>query len=190
MATTLLVPGLDGGGPGHWLTWLETKIPDTRRAVQQDSKGMDLGDWSTAVRWHIARSDEPVWIIAHGFGCLAAVRAAFDHAERVAGAMLVAPLDPDNHRLAWMLPEEPLGFPSVIVASSNDPNMRLSKAAFWAGFWSSQFVNAGRAGGIDTAAGFGPWHDGLAIFEELRRSPAAHLHSIAGKETSHLSRSI
>jgi len=190
MATTLLVPGLDGGGDGHWLSWFETAIPNTRRVLQPDSKSMDLSEWSAAVRRHVDRSDDPVWIIAHGFGCLAAVRAAFDCADRIEGALLVAPFDPDNLRLAWMLPEEPLGFPSAIVASTNDPHMRLSKAAFWAGFWSAEFVNAGRVGGLDPASGFGPWPDGLAILEDLRRSPAAHLRQIGGKELSHLSRAI
>src|SRR4029079_12303790 len=89
--------------------------------------GMDLSEWSATVRWHIDRIDDPVWIVAHGFGCLAAVRAAVDCADRVEGAMLVAPFDPDNLRLAWMLPEEPLGFPAAIVASPNDPHMRLTR---------------------------------------------------------------
>lgn len=186
MATTLIVPGLDGGGEGHWLSWMETRLPGSRRVDQPDIKNIDLADWSATVRWHIDHCDAPVCIIAHGFGCLAAVRAAFGAAERVESAMFVAPFDPDNLRLAWMLPEEPLGFPSTIVASTNSPYMRLSKAAFWAGFWSSEFVNVGRAGGIDQAAGLGPWPEGLAILEELRRSPAAHLRQAAGAEIASL----
>lgn len=190
MATTLLVPGLDGGGEGHWLSWFEAAIPGTRRVTQPDLKSTDLSEWAASVRWHIDRCDEPVWIVAHGFGCLAAVRAAFDFADRIEGALLVAPFDPDNLRLAWLLPEEPLGFPSTIVASTNDPHMRLSKAAFWAGFWSSEFINAGRVGGLDAASGFGPWPQGLAILEELRHSPGAHLRQLAGRELTHLSRAI
>ncbi len=118
------------------------------------------------------------------------MRAAFDCADSVEGALLVAPFDPDNLRLAWMLPEEPLGFPATIVASTNDPHLRLSKAAFWAGYWSCDFVNAGRVGGIDQAAGFGPWPEGRTIFHELQRSPAAMVRRIAGRETPHLSRAI
>jgi predicted alpha/beta hydrolase family esterase len=131
-----------------------------------------------------------VGIVAHGFGALAAVRAAADFTDRIEGAMLVAPFDPDNLRLAWLLPEEPLGFPAVIVASSNDPHMRLSKAAFWANFWSCEFINVGRAGGIDPASGYGPWAVGLTIFEDLRTWPARHLHSMAGIERANLSRAI
>jgi predicted alpha/beta hydrolase family esterase len=141
------------------------------------------------VRWHIDRCEEPAWIVAHGFGCLAAVRAAASASDKVEGALVVAPVDPDQLRLSWMLPEEPLGFPSAIVASSNDPHMRLSKAAFWAGFWSSDFVNIGRAGSIDPASGFGPWPQGLALLDEVRRSPAAHLRHVIAQGTGHYLRS-
>jgi len=190
MATTLLVPGLDGGGAGHWLSWIETAVPNPRRVAQPDPKSMDLPEWSAAVRWHIDRCDGPVWIFAHGFGCLAAVRAAFDCADRIEGALLVTPFDPDNLRLAWLLPEEPLGFPAAIVASTNDPHMRLSKAAFWAGFWSAEFINAGRVGGLDPASGYGPWPDVLAILDDLHRSPAVLMRQIRGRELAHLSRAI
>jgi predicted alpha/beta hydrolase family esterase len=190
MATTLLVPGLDGGGSGHWLSWFLTALPKTVRAVQQEYDSTDLSDWASAVRWQMDRISDRVWIIAHGFGCLAAVRAAADMSDRVEGAMLVGPFDPDNLRLAWLLPEEPLGFPAVIVASTNDPHMRLAKAAFWANFWSCEFVNVGRAGGIDPASGYGPWEAGLTIFDDLRNSPARHMHVMAGVEKANLSRAI
>jgi uncharacterized protein len=190
MATTLLVPGLDGGGEGHWLRWFEATLPETRRVAPPDVKNIDLAEWSALVRWQIERSEDPVWIIAHSFGCLAAVRAAFDYADRIGGALLVAPFDPDNMRLAWLLPEEPLGFPAAIVASTNDPHMRLSKAAFWASFWSCEFINAGRVGGIDPAAGLGPWPAGRAMFDDLQRSPAALMRQAGGKEIPHLSRAI
>lgn len=190
MATTLFVPGLDGGGEGHWLSWFETVVPNAKRAAPPDFKNIDLSEWSAEVRWHIDRCDEPVFIVAHGFGCLAAVRAAHDLPGRVEGALLVAPFDPDNLRLAWMLPEEPLGFHATLVASSNDPHMRLSKAAFWAGFWSCEFVNAGRVGGIDPASGFGPWPEGLAMLEEARRAPNKHVAGLVAQDAARLSRAI
>jgi predicted alpha/beta hydrolase family esterase len=190
MATTLLVPGFDGGGKGHWMSWFETVLPDTQRVAQQDYKSTDLSDWAASVRWQLSKAIDPVWIVAHGFGCLAAVRAAFDMPDRVEGALLVAPFDPDNLRLAWLMPEEPLRFPTMVAASTNDPYMRLSKAAFWAGFWSSGFSTLGRVGSVDAAAGFGPWPNGLALFDELRRSPAAHLQGAVAGEAARITRAI
>ena len=93
--------------------------------------------------------------------------------------MLVAPFDPHNLRLAPLLPELPLEFPSLIVTSRNDPYMRLDRAAFWAGFWSSDFLSIGAAGGIDPESGFGPWPQGLELLERFKQLAAAHTYRSA-----------
>jgi uncharacterized protein len=190
MATILLVPGIDGGGEGHWLSWVEAEIPDSRRFTPPDPNSPDLAEWSAALCWDLQRCDAPVFLVAHGFGCLVAVRAASECPHLIEGAVLVAPADPDNLRLAWMLPEEPLGFPASIVASTNDPHMRLSKAAFWANFWSCGFVNAGRVGSLDAKSGFGPWPGALTVIEEARQSPPQMMRAGVGREASNLSRAI
>ncbi len=175
MTVTLIVPGCGGSGPGHWQSWLERQVPGTERVVVPDRDGPDLPAWAASVRWQIDRRAEPIFIVAHGFACFAAVQAASDYSERIAGAMLVALPDPDNYRVASLLPETPLAFPSVVVSSSTDPHMRSDKAAFWAGFWSSSFVSIGAAGGIDEQSGFGPWPQGLEILEQLKAVPLPYM---------------
>jgi predicted alpha/beta hydrolase family esterase len=184
MTTTLIIPGHGGSGAGHWQTWLESKLPATARATVPSASEQDLSAWAAALRWGIEQLGEDLWIVAHGFGCLAAVQAAADYSERVAGALLVAPYDPAHLQLSHLLPETPLSFPSILVASSNDPHMRLDKAAFWAAFWNSDFVSIGAAGGIDPEAGFGPWPQGLEIFERLKSSPVAHTFPHGGAPVS------
>lgn len=178
MTATLIVPGCGGSGSGHWQTWLETQLPSTERVAVPSEP--DLSAWAAAVRWHIDRHSDPLLIVAHGFGCFAAVQAAADYSERIAGAMLVALPDPDNWRVTSLLPETPLAFPAVVVASTNDPGMRSDKAAFWAGFWSASFVSVGAAGSIDEQAGFGPWPQGLEILDQLKTMPPAHVAAAAG----------
>jgi predicted alpha/beta hydrolase family esterase len=144
-----------------------------------DSGRPDLSAWAAAVRWHIDRHSDPLLIVAHGFGCLAAVQAASDYSERIAGAMLVALPDPDNYRVTGLLPETPLAFPTVVVSSTNDLRMRSDKAAFWAGFWSASLLSIGAAGSIDEESGFGPWPQGLDILDQLRSVPPAHVAAAA-----------
>ncbi|MBK9394741.1 MAG: alpha/beta hydrolase [Uliginosibacterium sp.] len=129
-----------------------------------------LPRWAGAVRHELARTKAHVWIIAHGFGCLAAAHAAADHHDKVAGIMFVAPADPQRFGVSSMLPTGRLAFPSVVVASSNDPWMRLTQAGYWADLWGSRLIKLGNAGHINVDSGFGPWQDGLDIFEQLRRS--------------------
>ncbi len=84
--------------------------------------------------------------------------------------MFVAPADPQRFGVSSMLPTGRLAFPSVVVASTNDPWMRLTQAAYWADLWGSRLIKLGNAGHINVDSGFGPWQDGLDIFEQLRRS--------------------
>ena len=69
-----------------------------------------------------------IYVVAHSFGCLAAVQAAFDYRESIDGLMLVAPADPDRFGLGAAIPERPLGVPAIVVASTNDPWMSFRNA--------------------------------------------------------------
>lgn len=170
MSRILIVPGLRGSNSEHWQSWFEHKLPNTLRVLQSDWETPHLPRWAGAVRHELSRANGHVWIIAHSFGCLAAAHAAFDFRDKVAGIMFVAPADPDKFNVAHSLPHVRLGFPSVVVASSNDPWLGLTKAAYWADQWGARLINLGNAGHINTESGFGPWPDGLEIFEQLRRT--------------------
>ncbi|MBA4131594.1 MAG: alpha/beta hydrolase [Hyphomicrobium sp.] len=169
MTTLLIIPGLHSSGPAHWQTWLEEQVPGTVRVIQGDWSKPDLPEWSARVRRDIARNPGQHIIAAHSFGALAAVHATVRDAVRIAGALLVAPADPDKFNIAEDLPRDPLPFPAVVVASSNDPWMSLWKAADWADRWGADLVNLGDAGHINAEAGFGPWPEGLDLIERLRR---------------------
>lgn len=169
MATTLIVPGLHSSGPDHWQSWFEEQLPGTVRVVQRDWNEPILQDWSARVRREITRNPGRIFIVAHSFGALAAVQAAYDHRERIAGALLVAPADPEKFGVTELIPAESLGFPTVVVASMDDPWMTLDRASAWADLWNADLVNLGAAGHINAEAGFGPWPEGLWIFERLLR---------------------
>ncbi|MDP5239429.1 alpha/beta hydrolase [Uliginosibacterium sp. 31-16] len=170
MSKILIVPGLYSSGASHWQSWFEQKLPNTFRVEQDDWSDPYLPRWAGAIRHELDRAKGHVWIIAHSFGCLAAAHASTDHRDKVAGVMFVAPADPDKFEVTNVLPAERLGFPSVVVASSTDPWMRLTTAAYWADLWGSRLISIGNAGHINVDSGFGPWPDGLAIFEQLRRT--------------------
>jgi predicted alpha/beta hydrolase family esterase len=186
ITTTLIVPGLNGSGPGHWQSWMQQRILNARRVEQDDWEAPVLARWAGAVRREIDRAPGVVILIAHSFGALAAIVAAVGRRERIAGALLVAPADPDRftasglrrpqdeHMDAGLGPELPathLGFPSIVVASADDPWLRLTRAGWWADRWGSRFLCLGNAGHINIDSGYGPWHEGLQLYDALRRVP-------------------
>lgn len=167
MAIPLIVPGLRGSGPDHWQTWLEGQLPDARRVQQADWEVPDLLRWSIAVANHIGRLDAPVVLIAHSFGALAAALAGTVRSDWIEAAMLVAPADPVKFGATHLLPRRPLPFPSMVVASTNDPWVGHEVARGWASRWDSRFVSVGALGHINTESGQGPWPQGLALLDEL-----------------------
>jgi predicted alpha/beta hydrolase family esterase len=167
MTTTLIIPGLNSSGAAHWQTWLESQIPDVIRVIQPDWKRANLAEWSSRIRRDISRHAGPILIAAHSFGALAAVQAAEDYRERVVGALLVAPADPEKFGIADLLPDRPLGFPATIVASANDPWLSFDRALTLATRWGANFVDLGNAGHINAESGFGPWPLGLALLRQF-----------------------
>ena len=169
MPTTLIVPGLKSSGPMHWQTWLERRLAGSVRVNQRDWNDPHLPDWSSRVRWEIARSSGPIFIVAHSFGALAAVQAASDHADRIAGALLVAPADPRHFGVAEFLPIRSLGFAAIVVASTNDPWISLDIAAHWANPLGRRFHQPWRGGTHQCRVGLRP----LAESFDAARATAA-----------------
>jgi predicted alpha/beta hydrolase family esterase len=173
----LTVPGLGGSGPGHWQTIWEQQRDDCARA--------DLGQWSAPRRnaWvskldqAIRRSDMPVILAAHSLGCIAvawwAELAGQPWGWPVAGALLVAPPDVERtDRLPALAhfapsPRAPLPFPSILVASEDDPHASPQRAFDMARDWGSHFVDAGAAGHINADSGLGAWREGQMLLERL-----------------------
>lgn len=180
---SLIVPGFNGSGPDHWQSWIETQIPGARRLRGVDWADPKLEHWAAAVRAEIDQTRSPMWIVAHSFGCLATITALGASIERVAGVMLVAPADPerftphglrgeDGHEeqqsVAHLIPRRALDLPGIVVASTNDPWVRLSSAAYWANVWGFRLAEIGAAGHINVDSGHGPWPHGLALFQSLQ----------------------
>lgn len=193
METILVVPGLYGSGLQHWQSWLEHRVPHCVRVEQPDWNNPILSEWVATFGLYMEQIAGRVWVVAHSFGCLTTVMAAKQYAERIAGALLVAPANPDRFNIegfqpgnfycsasdpiSLQLPQRYLGFPSLVVGSTNDPWMPLIQAEKWANRWESRFINLGAVGHINIASGFGAWPQGLRWLQELQ---AAQPCSIAG----------
>lgn len=168
----LIVPGYRGSGLGHWQTWLEQRISGSERIQGIDWDAPSLPRWSETIGRAIDASPRPVWIVAHSFGCLATVTAAYQQPSKVAGVILVAPADPERFSLHGLrtsgdrvteesilgyLPRGQLNTNGLLVASQNDPWLGLDDARCMADRWHLPLYNAGKVGHINTESGFGPW---------------------------------
>jgi predicted alpha/beta hydrolase family esterase len=135
----LTVPGWTNSGPEHY----------PRRI-----------DWVAELERSVASVRQPVILVAHSLGCLTVAYAAQENKHSVAAALLVAPCDVERTDAApelrdfMPMPFGPLAYPTLTVASRNDPTCAFDRAE-------------GSAGHINSASGHGFWPEGEQYFKEL-----------------------
>lgn len=172
---TFILPGLNGSGEGHWQSFWERENATARTIVQDDWTCPRLTVWQERLDQALEASDG-VWIVAHSLGCILAANLADRPAARkVRGALLVAPCDLERveelHPCIVNFGEMPTGalpFPSMIVASRNDPYMSVDTARRCANLWGSQFADMGNAGHINILSGHGRWPLGYQLLNSVK----------------------
>jgi len=169
----LVVPGLHGSGPTHWQSRWQQLYPAFERVEQDHWDTPDLPVWSRRLQEVLQRDSRPTLIVAHSFGCLTTVHCAATAGMaggtgigNIAGALLVAPADPDKFNVATAV-RLALPFPSLLAGSGNDPWMTASQAAHWAAIWGSEFVHAGDLGHINAESHLGDWIQGQGLLTGL-----------------------
>jgi len=60
-----------------------------------------------------------------------------------------------------------LPFPSIVIASENDPYVNLQRAGYFATQWGSEFINIGLNGHINSDSDLGSWGEGQLILKRL-----------------------
>lgn len=173
----ITVPGLHDSGPGHWQTLWEQRHPEFERVTQQDWDSPDLLAWAARLDQARARDRRPALFVAHSFGCLASIYSIARDPANVAGALLVAPADPEKFGVAALLPRQALACASVLVSSRDDPWMRAGHAALWSARWGSLQIDAGARGHINAESQLGHWRFGQEALHLLYER--AHNHDPA-----------
>jgi predicted alpha/beta hydrolase family esterase len=157
-ARLLVVPGLHDSGPTHWQSWLQAREPGAVRVQQRDWHTPALDEWAQALGDTLQAHGPGRWVaVAHSFGCLALARhLQLQPDSPLAGALLVAPADPEKFGVGDALPRQALPIDTTWVASTNDPWMSFGSSLTWSGRWGCRWVSLGAAGHINAESGFGP----------------------------------
>ena len=167
----LTVPGYGNSGPQHWHTVWEQRHGWLR--VEQDDFDAPLeATWLPRLQEVIERQARPVVLVAHSCGSAAVGKWAARYASaKVAAAFLVAPADTEQPgtlgEVAAFGPMalERLPFPSLVVASTNDPFVTTARAEAFARAWGSELEWVQNAGHLNTDSGHGPWPEGEAMLQ-------------------------
>ncbi|ETA03461.1 alpha/beta hydrolase [Frankia sp. B2] len=171
--TYVFIAGIGNSGPEHWQymwykragngVWVDHESWDN---PVRDAWVKDLDDVLTAI-------DGPKILIAHSLGCTLVTEWACEHADdAITGAFLVAVPDVGGPRfptgaVGFGPPRhDPLPFPTVIVASENDPYGSLAHSVAAAGRLGARLVNVGSRGHLNADSGLADWPAGWSVFRD------------------------
>ena len=173
----LIVPGIGNSGAEHWQTLWQQSHACVSRIEVADWNEPQCADWVAAIERAMRASGPDTLIVAHSLGCLAVAHWTASAGRAACRAALLVAV-PDPHGPAFPaaahgfapLPEQRFDFPSLIVASDNDPYASIEHARHYANVWGSRLHYAGALGHINAASGLGTWDKGWELLEELSRS--------------------
>ena len=177
----LLLPGWQNSDADHWQSRWEQRYGYTR--VQQHDWQRPLrGDWSIQLQEAVLESEREVVLVAHSLGCILTAwwaQHSPQAAQKVRGALLVAPGDVERPDLAELIPGwspialQKLPFPAILVGSQNDPYCSAERARLLADSWGARWVDQGNCGHINAESGLGNWPLGQGLLAELSAVAAA-----------------
>lgn len=169
----LVLPGYLNSEREHWQSLWEKASAAFVRVEQRDWERPICAEWVAVLDDAVARHGAGAVLVAHSLACLLVAHWAAITTRTVKGALLVAPPDPENPNFPdaavgfTPVPDRPFEFPSILVASANDPYATIEFAERCAALWGSRLVNAGALGHINAASGLGEWREGLAQLQRL-----------------------
>lgn len=169
-ATYVILPGIGGSGDQHWQTLWEQADPRFQRFKPSSWDQPLLADWVDALDRAVSSASGPVVLVAHSLACLLVAHwSAHSKTADVAGAFLVSVPDPAGPNFPaaaasfQAVPSIALAFPSLIVASSNDPYGSIAYAHQRRKQWNAGIVEVGPIGHVNASSGLGAWEQGRAL---------------------------
>lgn len=171
----LILAGINNSGPDHWQSLWQKKHPEFLKVQHRDWDHPVCSEWMADLEKAVEGAGTETVLVAHSLGCLLLVHWAAKSLLPVKAALLVSVPDPSGANF----PEEAKGFddlpsgrfrfPSIIVASTNDPYGSHEHMQACAEMWGSRFITLGAYGHINASSGLGSWPEGYELLSSLRK---------------------
>lgn len=177
--TYVLLAGHGDSGEGHWQRIWHERLPGSVWVDHADWLNVDRDEWVSDLQKALWKISGPMVVVAHSLGCLLLAEWCRNHEDpSLVAAFLVAVPNPDGPSFPPEVNgfEDPtamqLPFPSLVVASQDDPYAAIDYAQEVAETWGARLVNIGARGHINAASDIGEWAEGWELLQELVGNPS------------------
>jgi len=178
MLNTVFVAGYGNSIDGHWQEIWHKKTENSYWVEQKEWDSPECSDWVEVLDTLLQSLEGPILLITHSLGGSTLVEWNKKHSANIVGAFIVAV--PDVHSDYFPaaisgyqeLALAPLPFPSMLVASTDDPYASVERAEYLAKHWGSSLTNVGALGHINVASNVADWPAGAKLLDEFIESIA------------------
>ncbi|RYY73639.1 MAG: hypothetical protein EOO52_16625 [Gammaproteobacteria bacterium] len=159
----LIVPDLHDNRPPHWQSLWEQALPRTNRIRMHDWHTTDWVKWRNSIIASLICIDEPVVLIAEGFGALAASSVVAEYPGKIIAAFFVDPADPDKFDVRKKIPKQSLPVAAKIVVRHHTD----SNAALLAALWNTDLSYASAVDPNQENSSLNYWPSGIRALNDI-----------------------
>jgi predicted alpha/beta hydrolase family esterase len=191
MFNTVFVPGYGNSINGHWQEIWYKEFKDSYWVEQNDWGKPNCVDWVETLNSLIQSIVGPILLVTHSLGGSTVVEWSKKHTANILGVFMVAVPDvqsinvPDAISGYQTPPLEKLPFPSLVLASTDDPYSGLDRIKYFAKTWGSELISIGDLGHVNTDSNLGEWSEGKNLLNKFIESLDACDSNKVLQRTSH-----
>jgi predicted alpha/beta hydrolase family esterase len=173
MFSTVFVAGYGNSTEGHWQnSWC--KITKNSYWVEQDDwNNPNCVGWIESLNALVQSIDGPILLVSHSLGGSTIIEWSKKYSANIIGAFMVAVPDvqcehfPKEISGYQLPPLEKLPFPSMVLASTNDPYSTLDRSKYFVGIWGSDLTIVGDLKHVNADSNIGEWPYGLNLLNKF-----------------------
>lgn len=174
MTEAIILPGIGNSDEAHWQSYWEKNDHGMRRFSPASWHKPVLSDWMETLENEVSLCRTRPFLIAHSLACLLVAHWAFQTQHAIRGAFLVAvpnpanPVFPKSASSFAGFPQKKLPFPTLIVASTDDPYANANFSRTVADAWQAGCILLDEHGHISSSSQLGEWHEGNRYYEAFK----------------------
>jgi predicted alpha/beta hydrolase family esterase len=176
MFNIVFVPGYGNSINGHWQELWHKEFENSYWVEQNDWENPNCDDWVEALNLLIQSLQGPILLVTHSLGGSTVIEWSKKYTANILGVFLVAVPDVESVSFPEAItgykkpPLEKLSFPSLVLASTDDPYSSVDRTVYFAKNWGSELISIGDLGHVNTDSNLGKWSEGKDLLNKFMGS--------------------